>query len=802
MTVGRSPLATSSLGAVGGARGTAAGGLRILIEFLTQYDSAAVKALEKDLTELSNLETQASNKSLAAQRALDTAQKKTDALAKERARIVSTLAKKPSTVRSDLKEIEQAGVLSKLGQQRLSNLDAELGAHGKLVRVVTQQARLAQTQNARAKNLANLESERLAIQEQQLAVQSKLSFFQNLRGSVLPRLGGLAAGAIGGVFGGALIGVGFAAAQAGLDAIEQQLLDIFDPARHARDVLKEVADAINKFAESDDNAGDRKQGALEFLKQYGITADEATVNILAQAAADQTGVEQLEARKKVLEIILHQEELRKKLIKDITDLTAKEQGVNPDGFFDLKDLGIAGQIAAQAERDLANAQNAAALAAQEAAQEAYNLEQARRSQAAAAQLATFAEQQLISAIRAGAASGVSAITSQIETLQNAGPSARTLALQAKIEKLQEAGSGGSSRNQELANIAEERALILLRQRLRLLGTAIDLEKFEGKFLLEAINSKIKALQKEAAAQDRINKLLDLQFRASQVLRRNEGESISDFLERRAQENRSILSEQRDLEREAVEDSLRELQEKTQDEVSLAELAERKKNAAAKTGADSRIKSLQKELQASQKADAAATKAKIEALEKQRKALEQLAEKAEEYATQAKNDQIREAISAADTIVKLQSISGEIAGLTAAKNFVRALVMSGAFTGPEAARLQEALNRIQSTLNQYTAKIHNVITHHAVGTGPLQYAAGGLIPLTNASTPFGNNVRFGEEGTEAGMLVFQHSIAKSLRNQARTGQIGPFYVNKSDDWLKDRYDLKRIVEEAVDRAIRR
>jgi len=811
MTVGRSPLATSSLGAVGGARGTAAGGLRILIEFLTQYDSGAVKQLQADLDSLDKQSDRIGAKQAAAAKAVETSERKANQLAAERKKLVSSLSTKPSTVNSELRQISNIGALSKLGQQRLKDLDKELGAHGRLVKIVTQEARLAGGINGQRKIAANLAIQAAEKEKEQLATQAKLSAFQNLKSSVLPRLGGLAVGALGGIFGGALIGVGFAAAQAALDAIEQSLDDLFDPARHARDAIKDLGDAINSLADSQDNAGDREAAAVEYLKSIGVAADEATIKLLAKYGLDVKVTDSLDKQKEIQTAKQHSDAIENQNLDEQTKLLIEQARARGDLHFELtrynKAQGetvnlsggvvdvtyyenLAKQQLVETEKNLNDAQK-------EAAESAYRQAEATKAQAAAAQLASFAQELLVNTIKSGADAQIGAYDSQIAAAGEVGPSAKTRSLQARLEKAQ--SGGGSGNSTELANIAQERALLLLKQKLRLMGTAIDLEKYEGKFLLAAIDAKLEALNKEAAAQDRLNKLLDLQYRAAQTLKRNQGESIGDFVERRAQENRSILSEQRDLERQAIEEHLNELKQKTEDEVALQELAERKKNALAKSGADARVKALQKELAASQKADSDATKAKIAELQKQKAAYEKLRDTAAEYATDTKNAQIREAISAANTITALQSLTGEISGLTAAKSFIQGLLASGAISGPQAKELQKALAGITSTLSQYTAKLHNVITHHAVGKGPLQYAEGGLIPLKNSSTPFGSNVRFGEEGTEYG-LVLQHSIAKTLRNQGRVGQIGPFNVSRSDDMLRDNYMLKRVVKEAVREAL--
>lgn len=798
MTLPGSGLGTTSLGAVGGPRGTAAGALRILVEFLTQYDAKAVKQLEADLKSLGDQDAATSAKQLAAQRAFETSKKREVDTAKEIKKLVSSTADKPSAVRSRLREIQNIGVLSKEGQKRLGILSRELTGNSQLLNLVTKRARQERSINGFRTRGQRLAQQELSVQEQQAAKQTQLSAFQKLKGGLGPKLGGLALGALGGIVGGAVLGVGFAAAEAALDAIGEQLQNLFDPGRKARDIIKEVGQAVVELASSADNAGDLTKGSKEFLENLGLQADEQTVALLAQAAALSEGNKQLAARLQIIELEKGVEAERTRLIKETTRAVAEQQGIPKD--FDLRDLGVEAQVAADAERDLAAAEDSAAESARKAAAASYNLERARRAQQAAAQLAAFAEENLAAAISNAAQPRITGLDSQIAGLQNAGDSARTKGLESQIQKLQDAASGGSSgNNAELANIAEEKALILLRQRLRLMGTAIDLEKYSGKFLLEAINAKLAALQKEAAAQDRLNKLLDLQFRMSQKLRRNEGETISDFLERRAQENRGFLSEQRDLEREGVEARLNELKDKTQDEVALAELAERRKNAASKGGTDNRIRDLQRELEASRENDRKITRARIQALQDQKEALEKARDDAIKFSSQEYNEKIRLAISAANTVEKLSELSGQIAGLSAAKAFISGLIASGGLSPADAARLTKALVNINNSLGQYAAKKHNIITGHAVGTGPLEYAQGGLIRLNNASTPFGSNARFGEGGDEFG-LIFQNKVAQKMKDNMK--QVGDmtFNMQRGDDWLRDRYEFKRFVKEAVKEAL--
>lgn len=801
MTLPRTGLGTTSLGAVGGARGTAAGAIRILVEFLTQYDSAAVKQLETDLDAL--------GKQQAAE--LNEQNKSAAALATNEAKRVKTVAalnkelvlqgKNQKIIKAELKDITALGAFSKEGKARLTALDTQLGGNSKLVKLYRQQQGLLRQQLLLENQLAKRQAKRAFTEEARAGAQSELGGLQKLKSDIAPKLGGLALGAVGGIFGGALVGVGFAAAEVLLEKIQEGLLNLVDPSRQARDAIAEVGAAINSIAASD-KEGDRLEAAKQFLQDIGISADENTAKILAEAAALEAANKALETRKQTVAIVTHLDTEQKKVLEDLTRQLIMEayhvNNISQSMEGRLRGTGEWANFAAEAERTLANAENAGAAAARNAATEARLLESARRQQAAAAQLAAFAEEQLGGAIQRVTGMRTGAIDDQIAGVQAAGPSRRTKSLEDQIERLQNAGSGGNGRQrqQELANIAEERALILLRQRLRLLGTNINLEKYSGKFLLEAIHAKQKALEKEAAAQERLTRLLDLQYRMAQKIQRNEGESINDFLERRAQENRGFLEEQRELEREKTEERLAELEEKTADEVKLQELAERKKTTAVVSGTNNRIRQLQKQLAASRAADAAATKAKVAALEKQKKAYEKSAADAEHYAKESTNAQIREALRAVTSIQGLMKLSGQAAGLSAAKTFLQNLLSSGVLTPAEAARVSEAIERITGTLQRIDKKADSFATRN----GRTIYKEGGLVRLNNASTPFGANVRAGEEGDEYA-LIMQHKFSEGIKQSMKSPGDTNVTIYRSDDWFRDRDAFRKVVREEVARALR-
>lgn len=795
----RTSLGTTSLGAVGGAQGTAAGILRVAVEFLTQYDPKAVQQLEADLAELQKLENKFANEQIKQQEIAEKRQTKiVQAEAIIRARSRTTAAKK------ELREIEQVRAIGTRratieANRRERDLIRGLGLSQREQALVQNLVRLRQEERRAVAAGTAAEQQRVAVEEQRLATEQSLGRFQALRQGVGARLGGLALGAVGGVFGGALIGVGFAAAQALIEKVGEALLDVVDPARHAREALKDVSEAILSIAEAEGKTD--LEATKQLLQELGIILDAETTATLAKLAAGQKSNEQSERRIKLAELLLHSEALEDERIRIRTDALIKEAEARGNVVTTIqRTLKTATEVAdrtfyeAQAIRELNGELDASA--------EAHaRLEAAQRATAASAQLAAFAEENLASALSAALQQRfIAPIDAQLESLRGAdAESARTRRLQRQIENLQSGGGGGGSNRQELANIAQERELILLRQRLRLLGTNIDLEQFSGKFLLEAINAKTKALQEEQEAQDRLNRSLDLQFRMSKQIRRQAGESIQDFQERRAQENRELLQEQRKLEQETILDSLEDQKEKVQDEVALAELAQRRKAALEKKGSDNRLRELQKQLKASQEADRKALESKIKALEEQKKREEKRIQEAIQAAALGEQEKIRVAIQGIRKVEDLADIAAQIQGTTAARSFLGAfgptLVASGALKQTE---LNELLSRLDATLSQYQRKEDAVISRPVGPGGRVPLAHGGVIPLTNASSVFGQNVRLGEEGSELG-VVLSNKVVQALRDTKP--ELGDVNIYRSEDPMRDEFMIRRVIREELSRSLR-
>jgi hypothetical protein len=794
----------TGLGAVGGPQGVAAGGLRIILEFLTQYDPAAVKQLEADLAtlnaDLNKFNAQAAkrandNAKLAAriQKAEDKVEEagaaaRTRRFKRELADI-RTLAKDPAQktqaqarLNQLILDIQAAGIT--LNKTQLKDLTGLLGLDAKLLKGKQAQAAQQAVINA--------------LVQQQLAAEEQLAGFQRLKGGIGGRLGSLAIGAIGATIGGTILaGTVFMAMQAAVEAVGTAIEEnIIDPTKRAREAMSELGQAMNALEGATDF-----EKAGTFLKSLGLEDNEANRRLLEQAAAFERVNAIIETRKQVVEATGKSEEVHKKQIEDVKNQLIEEAKANGNLVYSYQWVG---STSGKVLRAVANEQyylmkateewqSVSEIAAEQARSEAF----AKQSLAEANNRAAFAQQLLTAQIQAGIQRASDVFDQRIEGI--ADESARTRALQARLSRAQNR-SGGASNARELANIAEERALVLLRMRLRDLGTAINIEKYEGKFRLEAINAKVRALQKEGEAQDRVNRLLALQYQMSKEIRREQGESIKDYLERRAQENREMLAERDQLRRDAQISALNEQKERLEDEIKLRELAEQAKQTAMQGTENAYVKSLEKQLQASKDRDKKEAEARKRALEKQKKELVDAANEALEIATAEQTATWKTTLFGMNNIQDLNRVSGHLQGLYRGKSAIEALVKS--FGVPEWAA-RPFLTQLNAQIAAYRSAVARLSDKAAAGppgTEKIRLASGGAFMLKNSTSPFGQNVQFGEEGSELG-VVLSTKVVDQLRKMNFPQQIGPFYVQGSDNPLRDQFALKRLVREAVAEVLR-
>lgn len=807
----------TSLGAVGGARGTAAGGLRILVEFLTTYDPSAVKTLQADLATVEAANQKAHASEVYRARKLSTLKKELAGVEFNYKKRASRDVRKEIELQDNLRgnQTKAAKEAVAESQHRLATL---LRVEGFTDREITkiQQRHEIRKKIASYERVAALTAKQTHDRtEQQLRTEQNLGRLQKARSQLAPKLTGLAIGAVGGILGGAILNVGWQLAEEAIAKIGDKLQDLIDPARHARESVQELGKAINEL--TDGGKLTQLEAARKYIEQAGgnIGRGPFQINYLAELTAQVTARQQTVAAMKqeieLLNTLHYKNELGAEDLKtaiELTRLRAQLEGTltskriaNPDytGQYGvpltilveyvngIKLETVAKDQLTVSTDALTDAQYRTANAAQYAANQA----------AQAAALWNIYAQSLASAVQAAAALQSAGTDAKIAALGD-GTSARTRRLQARVNAPSGGGGDGGARARTLANIAEERALLLLKMRLKLLGTNINLEKYSGKFLLVAIEAKIAALQKEGAEQAKINQLLDLRYRQSQTIQRSEGESINDFLARRAQEQRNLLSEEADLRRQNQIDALEERKSNLEDQLALEELAERKREAMRKTGTASHNANLQKQLEASKKADAKALADRKKALEAKQKKDEEAAREAIELTSETSMKETWLAIRGMKTLEDVNKFGGRMAGLLRAKSTIQALVDGFGLPREIASGL---LARLQGMINAADAAMDAAERARAGPGGRIRYAEGGVFTLNNSSTPFGQNVQLGEQGNEIG-VVLSNKVAQILKQQqGQTGQIGPFIIQQSNDPFRDRARFGRLVTDSIEAALR-
>lgn len=835
MTIQRTGLGTSSLGAVGGPKGIAAGSVRILLEFLTAYDGKAVKQVKADLDSLASQAKKLDAQEASRTRAYQVAQ--------------SRVAQAQAIIQTRLSKDERAAFQQSLIQRQTGNrrqLDEARQLAKTSIASAVQSGRITQDQGKllsrhfielnREKKLkteiSDIDEKQTLNKREQVKETRKLTALEAPRRNIGQRIGGLFAGGISAVVGGAAIGVGFEAMQAAIDLLGQTIEDLADPARHARDAIKDLGKEILSIR---DNGGlTTLQATDEFLQSIGLHLDENKRKQLASAAADTATGTALDEQLKVQTALSHADAVRAENLDKVKKLLIEQ---NPDKNFSdslpnvrtmtsaqleaakaardaAKEFGLEAQATAylsslyqQLEQDALNA----AVAQEKLAQETANA--AAMERLAAAFYSTQGQNQ--------AATVGGAFDSRIGTLQRrraaldkqsaAAGNPRADALQARIDSMQTA-RGNQEFSRSLAANSQERELMLLKQRLKLQGDNINLDRFSGKFLVAAIDAKIEALNKQAAAQDHVNKLQDIERAAADAdkLRRNQGEGIADFIERRAEANQAVLRDQADLRRQDQIDHLNDLKANAEAQVELAQNLEDRRRLIEDKAYQDRLAALQKQLQAAQKLENHALDKKKELLDQEIAAEEKKKQKVLEVTNTQYEQQLLDAISYAKNISDLAAIFGSIQGLQQAKGFIQSLVRAGLLSPTEAAGPLAGINQVLSAFEAKEDQFFPTRPSHssALAQNPAadatpgrqssgHFARGGIFTLMNSRNPFGQNIHTGEQGTELG-VVLSHSVVKALRaGQGEQRSVGTVNVyNDRTNPYAEAYRTRRAVEQAL------
>lgn len=572
----------TGLGAVGGPRGVGAGALRVLVEFLTTYDSEALGRLESDLanldktqgglnraqreavrqraasagvlTRIANLEqtlTKGQNKLL----------RETIDLEKRRQQQLSVARRSPagSAEKSDaLRQAQEAAAQIRVNTQLLRQSTGLVSRDVALLLNREENIGRAKAgQIAATQKLSKIEQVQLAQAQQRLVVEQQVARERSRASVVTSKLGSLALGAIGGLAGGALVGVGFAAVQGIIDQIGEGIRDIVDPANKAREAVKSFSDEIKGIAQSDvlSFLDATKQKLAEF-ENLGLTLDE---EILSQAAALEQVMSQIRELSGLREVERNEAKLQAQAERLLSDEILKENEglrllINLRQLVQLPFLNDFGAIEA---KTMATARIQLAIATEKQAQADLLAARAARELAnAQAAAATFA---------AARVDIISGILNQrrddiVESFGggggggSSGPSARTKALQAQIDSIQDA-TAAAQLEEQLGEIATKEANLLLEERLALLGEVVDVEQYAGEQRIIAIQHNIELLRELTSAEQARVEVLDEELKTLG--------KIDDATSR--QEDRVLEAIEREIE------ALEQL-DKAQDDLDSARLA--------------------------------------------------------------------------------------------------------------------------------------------------------------------------------------------------------------------------------------
>lgn len=951
-----SPISGSQmgLGAVGGPRGVGAGTLRVLVEFLTQYDSAALKQLEADQARLisdeqSNthqLEQTAQKREALETRIYQLKLKRNSLDAPEQAAVTQIVRAYERIERLDKSRMNTARAVAEyerlireylygMGGPRQSRgaalTEAELRDVSKLVEYSDEVRHLNEQINILKATGVDIENE---LKVATKATNDMLTFRANL----LPKLGSLMLGAFGGLAFGAVAGIGFQAVQGAMDAIATGVRDIIDPANKARENVGKLADEIERAS------GSKAQSDLEAVQGYLQNLGEIPRKVGGGNQSQLEEILQLAIQTKRLEEITDQfnkvqdqfnhgqqimnEKVRDllskllilnprfedlaKILSDVTagsvtysDLlnvdpslmedvaTLTDQGKEAwKEFMGIRDALLEDIYAAAGLRDTTSEVVDEARKAREAFQDVFDsIQSSRLDQAFSTRISSYADatdrqidrvqekaEMMADNVRRSGQSAIEQITqmgeNRVKHLQaqldriNSGPSARTRGIQNSLNNLSNDPSARTNRlaaaverlgaaearrqfRQRLANIDDEKSLLILQRRLATTDRAIRIENYSGKARIIAIDATIDRLRKQQEEQDRLNKLIEMQHEASRRIMRNEGETIQDYLARRSLEYRKQITERASMEREDQISRLEGQKDGIEYQLKLEELRdqkiellrqkrqqneEKRLRAALKSSQDydrkvyeSRRKSLQDSLKASQDADRKAADSQRKAIREQieaerertQKTIEQIRKQNEERQKQIQ-EQAKKQVAALKASQKVVE-AAEAAKAEAIKRFATKAetdrynaAMKGAKTLGELNAIAGSVAGSQFAYNQLMTSIANLGLPPIYTAGIMANAAaqramymkqlnalqrrppmggrakGGFFEVTNALN-FGNNIRAGEEGTEIG-LILSNKVAQALKD--KKGSSGPttIYVESHGDPYRDAYVMQRRLEE--------
>lgn len=409
----------------------------------------------------------------------------------------------------------------------------------------------------------------------------------------------------------------------------------------------------------------------------------------------------------------------------------------------------------------------------------------------------------------GPSARTESLQKQLAALNDVGPSRRTRELADQLERINRATEKQAYLS-NLAAVAEQKHLLLLKQRLEASQTDIDLGRYHGQARLVAIQAELDLMSRRNAEQQRFNRLLDIQYAISKGVQRAQGESITDFIGRRAVFYRDQLQQAADINNQTVSAALNVEKQRVENEVALRDLAEKRKKIIADRAHQLLLRRLQNELNASKQADQdaldarrkqlqaaldASRKADAAALDSQRRAIaaqidairtatdnhiaqlnrerdSAIAARQKQYefdvakekaATDFQLEQAQKRADAAKQWANTSVADQKAIAIAGAKDLATINGIAGQAAGSEF-----AYEQLKAELQAYglsdaelavalanVAKVRDaaqqwlkVYGHPVGGDFNAGHAKGGFFDVTNAMN-FGKNIRAGEEGTELG-----------------------------------------------------
>lgn len=856
------PRSGLSLGAVGGAKGFAAGTTSVLLNFILNYNKGNLQQLQKDIADFQQRQlannqaiqvTQAHQEQLAKrQQAIDEARQKIAHTAGATAANTLDLLKKQELAAKGQKQFTEAQ-----GTALRSNLQALVNA-----KVITQQQMqyLLDEQGIRQRLAAataelNVQTRQgVALEAEKLALQRQQALQQSLLGSAASRVGTLALGVLAGTIGGGIVtGLVLQPIQQAMDAVANGLQDIVDPARHAREGLKDVNSEIDTFI--DPGRVSRLEAASKYIQSLGTIGQGLGLDPskLGQAAALSGISERIQQVNKDLEVQAHLDELVSqaalqqagnlaKAAAATTEYDTVIQGLT-DSFLSegraralyslalqgdataLQILAYNGSTWAQNLEDQGDAAVRAALGIDDltASIQAYdsyiqNLNQTALDTAISGQV--DAEVAAAQALLDGTIAGIRATTEtevarinnlydrqiertvaesdarikqlqrqaqdlkvdpsartrslerRLDALNDAGPSKRTQELAASIERLNDAQDKSQYR-QQLADLDEQKRQLLLRQRLALTNEQINLDEYAGEDRLIAIDALLARMREQNEVQERFNKLLDIQYQISRGVHREQGETIQDFIQRRAQYYRGLLQQASDLRRQGPEADLEAERDRVEGSLALSELEAKRREVIETRIRKLHLQSLQDQLKASQERDRKELESRRESLQKQLQKSREADQAVLESRRRAIQDEIEKERESART--RIETFNRTRDQIIASRNAQRDRAIAAATTETDnyISNLRARADQAKQWANFSNIQSLNQAISGAQSLGQLQALTGQIAGLNYAMAYLRSSGVITDPAAYSALMT-QYARTLSLYN----GRLNSFYRNAS------------------------